>query len=57
MGLINISQNFLLLGVLPVRRGGIVNFLQILHYIPTGEMSYTYILCSKLCSKHACDAE
>ena len=42
------SQNFLLGG-----RGVIVNILQILCCISTGEMYYTYILCSKLSPKHA----
>ena len=42
--------------VLPVGHGAIVNILQILHFISIGEMYCTYILCSKLYSKYACDA-
>ena len=34
----------------------IVNFYEFYTVFQTGEMYYTYILCSKLSPKHACDA-
>ena len=53
-GLINMSQIFFVGGV-TCKTWSHCKFLQILYCISTGEMYYTYILCSKLSSKHACD--